>query len=201
MIAIGFAYLRERLPWRLWGPVILLLTFAAAWATNARTPGVWCQAVVLMSLLVVQFRLWDDLRDRDRDRETHPNRVLVRTDPRPFQRFVCALAAAGLAVAWGMGGERPLLALSGLNLVFAALYAWIRPALNKTLWRFPVLLAKYPAFVAIVAVAIGRPAAGRMTIAALLVYGGAQIFEAVHSSPTLATRFHPDKSESHRPSS
>lgn len=200
MIAIRFAYFQERLQWRRFVPVLLLLTFAAVWASNARAPGVWCPAAVLMALIVVQFRLWDDLSDRDRDRVTHPNRVLVSADPRPFQRLAGALAAAGLAVAWGLGGGGPLLALTGLNLVFAALYAGIRPQLNETVWRFPVLLAKYPAFVAIVAFAIGRPAAGRMTVAALLVYGAAQIYEAIHSGPARGTAFHPDKPESHRSS-
>ncbi len=36
--------------------------------------------LVLAVVLLLQFRLWDDLEDLERDRAVHPDRVLVRSD-------------------------------------------------------------------------------------------------------------------------
>src|SRR5262245_41007614 len=72
-----FRYLRERFTAR----VALLLPLLAG-ASLLPTP---CSGapdllgrLALASTLVLQFRLWDDLADRDRDRQHHPDRILPR---------------------------------------------------------------------------------------------------------------------------
>lgn len=199
MIANGLAYFRERLRWRVFGSVVLLLSFAACWVSSALDPWTCIRAVGVMALLVVQFRLWDDLADRARDRVTHPGRVLGRVDARPFQRLAFALAAAGLVAAGWSGGLTPLLMLAGLNAAFAVLYGLVRPHLNDTVWRFPVLLAKYPAFVVIVAASLGAPSLGRTIVAALLTYGAAHAYEALHSGRGSAPRLPAGAAESFKP--
>jgi hypothetical protein len=62
--------------------------------------------------------------------------------------------------------------------------------LSIAVWRFPVLLAKYPAFVVNVATAIGVASMGRTLVAALVVYGVAHAYETLHSTRAGA-RLHP----------
>src|ERR1700719_604806 len=74
------AYLRERFPLRIFGLAAVALAAAASWASAATpTPATLVYATACSALLALQFRLWDDLEDRDRDRATHPGRLLVRT--------------------------------------------------------------------------------------------------------------------------
>jgi len=193
------AYFRERLRVRLFGPVVLMLTCGACWAANIQHPWTCVRAAGLMTLLVVQFRLWDDLADRARDRLTYPGRVLVCTDPLPFIVLASAFAILALMVAWWSGGRIPLLALAGLNAAFAILYAFVRPNLSETAWQFPVLLMKYPAFVAIVAASIGVPSVGRIVVAALVAYSAANAYEAFHFRRTGVPPLNPDALACHGP--
>lgn len=183
MILNFLSYFRERMRPAVFGPVVLLLTIAACWSAHALHLSAFACALILMALIVTQFRLWDDLADRERDRATHPDRVLVRAKPISFQLLTVALAAAGLGAAWFFGGPRPLLALGLLDAVFAVLYALVRPHLGITVWQYPVLLAKYPAFATVVALSVGGPTVGRSVSAALLIYGAALAYETLHSRP------------------
>ena len=180
MIAVFVEYFRERLRLRLFGPVLLLLTLAAWWLASGAVLWAPFKAGGLMTLLVVQFRLWDDLADRARDRTTHPERVLVRHDVLPFKVLTVSLAIGAVAFAGATGGLKPALVVAGLDVIFIFLYGLARPLLSETVWSFPVLLVKYPAFVVIVAVALGRPSPGRSVGVALVAYGAALAYEARH---------------------
>src|SRR5688572_10632402 len=60
------AYVRERLSPTVFGPVFILLTVAAFWSA-ANASGLRLPLAALLGIaLVVQFRLWDDLEDRNR---------------------------------------------------------------------------------------------------------------------------------------
>lgn len=78
------AYARERLtPSRVFPPVLLVVVAVLA---GRGWPGgsAFATDLVLALALVIAFRIWDDLMDRERDRTKHPDRVLVRassTDP------------------------------------------------------------------------------------------------------------------------
>jgi hypothetical protein len=56
--------------------------------------------VALVALLVIQFRLWDDIADREHDRERYPERVLQRHQGRatPFLVLLGALTVPILAL-------------------------------------------------------------------------------------------------------
>jgi hypothetical protein len=171
------AYLKERFPARIFVPAIAFHAAAAWWASDARWRG-FGAALVAMTLLFVQFRLWDDLHDLDRDRAAHPGRVLVRSRRRPFQILLVMLTGgAGLALA------RRGLALVAFAIVCAAFlsaYRLVRPLIADAQWRYGVLLLKYPVFVGLVALSLGRPDDHRLVAAALAAYLVTSLYEVWH---------------------
>ncbi len=101
--------------------------------------------VLLVLPWLLQFRLADDLADRERDRRDHPDRVLVRADTTPFVAVLVLLVAGNtLLTAWWMAAPRWLqfLGLSGLFLIWYAAAHRLPPLLAGF-----VVLLKYPAFV------------------------------------------------------
>ena len=99
-------------------------------------------ALLFGIILVVQFRLWDDLEDRARDRVAHPARVLVDAAAEPFRilLFVLMLAAAALSAQQASA----LAATLALNAAFWCAYRLARPRISVNGWRFGLLLLKYP---------------------------------------------------------
>ena len=77
-----------------------------------------------------------------------------------------------------------IIGLMLLNLIFWLAYRQLRPQIPEFIWRFQILLFKYPAFVALVAVACGTPRVGRVTAAALIIYACACAYEALHDEKT-----------------
>src|SRR5262245_28551160 len=82
-------YHRERFGWRVFGPVAVVLTVAAIPA-----PLQFPLSLLAVILVLFQFRLWDDLADRDYDVIHHPNRVLSQCDR--ASSFYGLVVAAGL---------------------------------------------------------------------------------------------------------
>src|SRR6185369_128449 len=72
------AYLRERYDGRRFVPLALLLGVVGMVAAGSRfdSPAALMQSVVISYLLVLAFRVWDDIEDREHDRREHPERVL-----------------------------------------------------------------------------------------------------------------------------
>jgi 4-hydroxybenzoate polyprenyltransferase len=101
---------------------------------------------LLAALLIAQFRLWDDLADRDFDARHHPQRVLVASVHGQRFSILCAgvaLPILGLLLTWR---EPWLLVAYGLLCVaMAALYR-AGPALPRLL-RAHLVLLKYPCFI------------------------------------------------------
>ena len=81
-------YMRERYPLRVWGPVGIGLTGAGAAAVGISVPagvGGLGVSLGLCLLMVLGFRLWDDIEDRENDRALHPPRLLPQCQNlRPF---------------------------------------------------------------------------------------------------------------------
>jgi 4-hydroxybenzoate polyprenyltransferase len=106
--------------------------------------------------LVIAFRIWDDLMDRDRDRVRHPERVVVRassssTAPLPAAAMVLAIAAAILV---GLAhGPASVAVLAAYTAMLAASYA-TRGA--RSLVHEWILLLKYGVFASAL---MGIPAA------------------------------------------
>jgi hypothetical protein len=103
-------------------------------------------------VLVLAFRVWDDLEDRARDRREHPERVLVRSAVTALWIVLIAgaFAASAAIIAIGPDAARRLLFLASGSLGLLAWYR-LRHALTATpLTGTLVVFAKYPliAFVA-----------------------------------------------------
>ena len=142
------AYWHERLPLRTFGPV------AVAIACPAQVPafrglGAFAIDSAIAWLLLAQFRLWDDLADRDRDRKHHPHRVLARTTHAGRYVLLCVALALVNALVLGVRDHAALtlLLLAGLTLALAVAYTRRDRSTTVDLFR----LAKYPVFVLLIA--------------------------------------------------
>lgn len=161
------AWLGERMPPRLFGPaagVILAGGAVAGTPTLAWLPA----AGATLILLLLQFRLWDDLADVPRDRVEHPERFLPRCAS--FAPFHAALGAAGIASLLAVGLLSGLYAALGLIALNAAAALWYRraPARRGGPLGALVVLAKYPLFSTLIAPAPLDPLA--LAGACLAVY-------------------------------
>ena len=195
MTRLFAAYLAERFRPAVFVPAIALHAALALWAGGAEPTAVRLAAAAgLAALLLLQFRLWDDLEDRDRDRAAHPERVLVLAPPAPFRRALLAIGlgnlivlaaapAAGAQAAAAPAAVTPAAAapaaLAALDIAFLAAYR-LRAALSHRVWRFGVLLSKYPAFVGLIAATAGAPRAPRLALAMAAMYAAASAYEALH---------------------
>ena len=164
------AWRAQRLPLVRFGLLALLLAGAACGSVIASARGLAFVALALS--LVAQCRLWDDLVDRERDRSSHPERLLAAGEaPGPFVTAVLVLAAAN---ALALGLLRGWTHALGAAVLFAALALWYRGHRARGLVHAHVLLLKYPAFVLLLA---ASPLETRTLTAALVVYAAMCAFE------------------------
>lgn len=102
---------------------------------------------LLAGCLISQFRLWDDLEDRNFDRVHHPHRILAISDE--VNQFYLVVIGLGMLVTIGLAIWRSLtqLLVYGLLLlgftVFYRLPTWHD---TKRLLRTQLVLIKYPVF-------------------------------------------------------
>ena len=170
------AYWRERFDAVRFGPAAALVGMAAA-ATGNSALAAWGIDTLLALTLIAQFRLWDDLADRRRDRRSHPERTLVvAARIWPFVTQAVGLAAVNVALVFQLQGRAPAAALLTLNLAAAAYY--VLRSSERTVGSDLLLLAKYPAFVLILSGTEPRP--GRLVLAMAITYAAACAFEIWH---------------------
>lgn len=177
------AWRATRLSWMRFGPLALLVAWAAS--LGAAFDGhAFALRLALAFMLIAQFRLWDDLADRVRDRVAHPNRVLPRTED--VRAFVAVCVAVGGMNALALGVWRGPAAVVGLGLLIAGLGVWYRLHVGRGAVHAHVLLLKYPAFVWLLA----SPTAGPWTIglAAAAVYAAICAFELLDMGDTTQGR-------------
>ncbi len=163
------AYLRSRVLTRR----VLLLVLLVSGAILAGSETVRVEETPALALLtawlVAQFRLWDDLADRDWDRLRDPQRVLVGTQH--VKSFTGLLFASILLVGATLllrGQMRELLVYAILVGLLGFLYHTpLGAGLSRAL-RSGLLLSKYPLFVFIVGAGGLAP---RATWVALCLYG------------------------------
>lgn len=175
------AYFRERFPLAVFGPVCLMLTAAAFWSVTSVAVLRLAVALLLGIVLVVQFRLWDDLEDRTRDRATHPARVLVNAPAEPFRLLLLALTAIGIALSASQ--QAALASVLALNAAGWCAYRLVRRRLSSNGWRFGLLPLKYPGFIAVMAVFLGDVFPLRLAAAMATTYMCASGYELLHDSP------------------
>ena len=179
------SYFRERFRLTVFVPVAAWIALGAAGGTfhPLRLAADACFA----ALLLAEFRLWDDLADRRSDALTHPGRVLVRAQSvRPFIVLGGVLFALNLLICVAMARSRMSLAVFvTLHAALGVLYA-VRA--RRTIAGDQLLLAKYPAFVVIVAGARTLDASLPIAGAAVATYAAASVYEAWHdpASPVAA---------------
>jgi hypothetical protein len=176
------AYGIQRFPLAIFAPALLSLVGAAIWSIEDASAAAIVHALLLGPVLVAQFRLWDDMEDADRDRVTHPDRILVSA---PACRFR-ALHASLIVVAGAMCVSRPaaLVALVSLETAFWSAYRHLRRHIPDDAWRFGVLLTKYPALLVVVSLATGTVIPSRLAIAATAAYLCACGYEWWHQERT-----------------
>ncbi len=153
-------------------PLAMLIAWAA-WLGGDRAYGLPVVMLVVAFSLIAQFRLWDDLVDRERDRGAHPERVLSgASDTTPFVAAVWGLGAVNGIALYALSGWA---ALSGLLVLHGALELWYRHRALRDLIHDHVLLLKYPVFVML----LGSPASnsGLLVSTSVLVYAALCAFE------------------------
>ena len=181
MIRLCAAYVAERFRPAIFIPALALHVVLVLWVVDVSpTPARLVQAGGMAALLLLQFRLWDDLEDRERDRVTHPDRVLVRAAPTPFRWVLAAIGLTNLVVFAAAPSSVALVGIITLDGGFGAAYR-LRSRLKDHVWRFRVLLLKYPAFVGLIATAIGTPRPGPLAVAMGAMYAAACGFEVFHN--------------------
>ena len=180
-MAIWMAWLRERVRWTVFAPTIGALAIAACWVADVWTIAALAAAGLLTISLVLQFRLWDDVEDCERDAAWHPARVMVRSGRRAFVIPLFVLTLATTAIGGVAGGPRVAALIVALDVAALSAYRLVRPAIPDALWQYGVLLLKYPAFLIAGAVALGASEALRFWLAGAAAYAAAVTYEAAHT--------------------
>jgi hypothetical protein len=159
-VEMARAYLRERYPSRRFVPLAFLVAGAGILAsaglahmTVASLARAGLRGITVAYLLILVFRIWDDLEDRERDAVLHPGRITTRataTGP-----LIAVLSGASIiAAALVFMGPQPILrlmALAALTLVISVWYG-ARGAINSApVANALVVLSKYPVIAVVVA--------------------------------------------------
>jgi 4-hydroxybenzoate polyprenyltransferase len=181
------AYVRQRLtPGRVLPAVVLVVVTALIGRGWSGWMALATDSAAAFGL-VIAFRIWDDLMDRERDRARHPKRVVVRassTRPLAVAALIVAIAAAVLVV-WTREWQTSAV-LAGYTAILAASYAAAGPRHATREW---ILLLKYGVFTLVL---IGIPAAftNRGLISAAAAFAAACVYEWLHDaeSPVFSLR-------------
>jgi 4-hydroxybenzoate polyprenyltransferase len=173
------AYTRERLTVGRLVPAVLLVVLAAIAGRGwERGNGLATQAAAAFALIVA-FRIWDDLADRERDRATHPDRVSVRAAS--VVPLWIAAGAAGIAAAWLLGlmrGTASVALLAAYAAGLAVVYATRGPRSAAT---DRILLLKYGVFT-LALIGLPTPSTGRGLLAAAAAFVTACVYEWWHDA-------------------
>ena len=173
-------YAKERYPAKLFLPVALALTIAAAASGEYGPQPQWLDFILslLAALtLVFQFRLWDDIADLPYDRVHHPVRVLSRASSMaPFALNVVLAGAANIGLLALIG--RPYWGAVLLNLAAFVWYSTVPMDWRRGFAGRHLLLLKYPAFVFLMAPA--ARVASTLALWMTAVYLGSIVYELAH---------------------
>lgn len=170
--ALLAAWRATRLPSLRFGLLALFVAWAASLGSSFAAPAFIVRWALAFSL-IAQFRLWDDLADRARDRSAHPQRVLARIDD--VRVFVVACIALGGVNAAALFALHDVARVAGWTLLCIGSGAWYRGHTSRALLHTHVLLLKYPAFVLLL---VASPAAPwTIAMAAACVYSALCSFD------------------------
>lgn len=163
------AYARERIAMPRVPVLAAFLAAAGLWVEPARGLAEALLRLALVLLLVVQFRLWRDIADREHERLRHPGRVLARHRGRATA-FLVLLAVLTIPIVALLDAledpGRRVAAYGVLALAVAVVYG-SRASTHGRVMRTAWLLLQYPAFVLL---AIPHPTQPNALVAAAVVY-------------------------------
>ena len=140
------SYLYTRFPATRFIPLAIFLAAAGLASASSSHLFPWVLAVALALTLILQFRLWDDIADRDHDQRIHPERVLCHTQNlKPFLTATGILFVFnGLVLFWLHDSSfKPI----GYLVLCVYLLAWyrLRPITTPvSLLNSHLVMLKYP---------------------------------------------------------
>lgn len=141
-------YRKERFPFGIFLPLGIFLC-VASWAAGTPQTVAELPWDLLLSLsLVFQFRLLDDLADRQRDRRDNPQRVLSRTTaPEEFVGWLAVVFVANCAALMWLKPLPRLGVFLCLTLTMFGCYRAARRWPRTFVSNYHIVLLKYPVFV------------------------------------------------------
>ncbi len=178
-------YLKERYSTKVFVPFAVFL-FASGTAAIGGSPtiSIGLQGIALAYVLVLFFRVWDDLADLKSDRVTHPERVMVRANGTSvFRWLMAALTASGLALIASRPAATEALALFSALVGLLGIWYAVRGRIDASaLVSSHVVLLKYPAIALIAAGPPMRTVPTRVPTMFLLalVYIALCLYELLH---------------------
>ncbi len=132
-------------------PLWLVLAACAAGVSRAPTVMSTVAGAALAAMLITQFRLWDDLADRDHDAVMHPGRVLVLTTHARRFKQVCALLAVPIVALLALAFSANHVIVYGVLVAAMALVYAVCGSATPRLLRSHLVLLKYPVFIGLCA--------------------------------------------------
>jgi hypothetical protein len=177
------SYARERIATVRVGAAVLLAV-AGAQSVHSLGAALLARNLALAALLVVSFRIWDDVMDRSRDRERHPERVAVRAGSiTPLAAAAFLMWDAAALLTWLVTGLTSVALLLAFTALLAIWYAARGPRSSR---GDRLLLAKYAVFT-IVLIGVDRAFTVRGASAAATVYLASCVYEWVHDADAPAS--------------
>jgi 4-hydroxybenzoate polyprenyltransferase len=175
------AYLRQRIRVRAFVPLALLLAIASWWLvpSAAFQSATFFESATQAFVLILAFRVWDDLEDRNADRARHPERVMALSGrTAPFIALVASLIVVG--VMWLLQSPEPLLRVVAIAIAACGLSIWYATRRLEKWNRVAgghIVLAKYPLIA--YAVAPTLPPAS-MLARTVLILGGLYVLICIY---------------------
>jgi hypothetical protein len=130
--------------------------------------------------LLLQFRLWDDISDINRDKKEYPDRIMVQAKTlRPFMILAMVLFAANLFLLAGQPGPPQRFGVFLLlNAAYLLWYNLLRGILHDRILGYHMVLAKYPVIVFLLSGDGGKT--WTLLLAMAMVFICFALYEALH---------------------
>jgi len=179
-IKLTTEYLGTRFPVRLYLPGAAFLAVAACAGGQSLSAQEMAWNSMLAWMLMLQFRIMDDLADIRHDRMAHRERVMAKAvSLTPFHVMLCGSFAANLfLVSIQQGPTHKVIVFLLLNAAAILWYTACRHTLTGRILGYHIVLGKYPVFVYLLS---GNGHKTRPLLLALcFVYICFLIYEALH---------------------
>lgn len=168
--AAQYTYMRL-LTWRI-AALWLVLLIALLAANGGSLPKELPARAALLAVLIALLRLWDDIADRDHDRDAHPQRTLVRTEYLSWYAVVLCTGLLTTGFSF-IDDARRLTAYVALMASLGVLYHGRVGHMLPRPARSLLILSKYPIMVFLA----GADASARAWFSAVSLYTALGLYE------------------------